>query len=148
MKVISKNRLKHAHNLLLWKRLNHKYFDINKNISKKEIFNISPDDFVFEDKSKTKRDKAKALFLKKYLKMKEIKKLQKVKLKKQKKKNIYYSWILEEQNSYKNKNLPNIAYFSENLTHHTINSLTTKHSYQIQHYKNRNSIYKNPTQRN
>jgi hypothetical protein len=45
-------RLTHAHNLLMKKRLNQYYFDVNKSESKESIFKISPDDFVFEDRTK------------------------------------------------------------------------------------------------
>mmetsp|Transcript_2074 Transcript_2074/g.2343 ORF Transcript_2074/g.2343 Transcript_2074/m.2343 type:complete len:159 (-) Transcript_2074:148-624(-) len=75
-------KLKHAQNLLMKKRLNQKYFDINTNVSKQEIFNNSPEDFVFADKSKVKRADQKAKFLKKYLKMKEVQKMDRDRIRK------------------------------------------------------------------
>ncbi|CAI2373974.1 unnamed protein product [Moneuplotes crassus] len=70
-------KLKHAHNVLLKKRINNEHFKINKHMSPKKMFNISPDDFVFEDRSQKKRDEMRAKFLKKYQQMKAKTKLRK-----------------------------------------------------------------------
>lgn len=66
--------MKHAHNILLKKRLNEDHFRINKDSSADKILNIDPDDFKFPDKYKVKREELRAKFLKKYKKMKSRKK--------------------------------------------------------------------------
>lgn len=74
-------RLTHAHNLLIKKTVNNLYFEVNKNESKERMFNISPDDFVFEDRATVKKAEQREKFLKKYLKMKKKKQEEKERLK-------------------------------------------------------------------
>lgn len=74
-------RLTHAHNLLIKKTINNLYFEVNINESKERMFNISPDDFVFEDRATVKRAEQKEKFLKKYLKMKKKKQEEKERIK-------------------------------------------------------------------
>ena len=57
-------RLTHVHNLLVKSKLNDLYFDINKNESKEEIFKLTADDLVFENKAAAKKAKQRAKFLK------------------------------------------------------------------------------------